>query len=182
MINEGIFGKILCIQSIRWGVHPPQIIKSEVGLDLGIHDVDLANYFLDSYPTSKYVVNKKFLRQNINDLALISLEYKDNILVHIHTNWLSPIKVRIIWILGTNASVKLNLLSQKLTIYYTSLLECKNGNSYIEVVNTKYVNKKVYSYNTEPLKHEILYFLKNLHNESDFDLLKSAIKSLEVFV
>lgn len=181
LINDGKLGEIIHIKSERVGIMPPKIPHSDVGLDLGIHDVDLVNFFLSSYPLSKKLVNKKIFNQNISDITSVLLQYSNDISVHLYISWLGPTKSRTMNIIGTKASIELDFISQKVIMRSIPFTFLKSDHSFNFLETNNAPEETSFSFNEEPLKNEIAYFLEHMNSPSNEQSLESAIKSLEVF-
>lgn len=182
LINDGELGEIIHIRSERVGIMPPKIPHSDVGLDLGIHDVDLVNFFLNSYPISSKLINEKVFNQNISDITSVSLQYTNNILVHLYTSWMGPIKRRTMNIIGTKASIELDFITQKVIMRSMPFTFVKNDILFNLPTTSDPVQETSYAFNENPLKNEIIYFFKHMNGPSNEQSLESALKSLEVFM
>jgi predicted dehydrogenase len=136
--------KPLIISITRVGPFPPRIKDTGIILDLGIHDIDILNYLLESDP-DKVSCLKNSCTGNYEDIAIISLKY-GNCLAHILTNWLTPFKVRKIELATENDYFVGNLIDQKLT-RYTKYTEEGSYIAYEIPVRYK-----------EPIKEELLEF------------------------
>lgn len=179
LINAGKFGQIISLLSVRVGVSPPKTTGSDVGLDLGIHDIDVFNYLLDSTPKSYQVIKQKIHPQNQADAASMILKYPKTTGL-IQTNWVTPIKIRQLYVTGTKRFAELDYINQRITML--ELITPKTNLSFFELQDISNIpTKEVYQSQAEPLKEELIYFLdkRNTHN---YKLVKSAIAALKVVV
>jgi UDP-N-acetylglucosamine 3-dehydrogenase len=181
MINQGKFGKIISLLPIRVGISPPVTANSDVCLDLGIHEVDIFNYILGEYPVSKKIIKHKIYKKNISDSASILLEYS-NATGIIQTNWITPIKMRKLFVTGVKGFAQLDYISQKLIIYDKSVNFKTNG-SYLEFMSlADNPKKEIYISKKEPLKNELEYFLSN-YKMSYCDIhLRNNIRAFKILV
>lgn len=178
LVESGELGEVVSIQATRVGIAPPKIPNSCVALDLGIHDVDVCNYLLNEHPLKSLVHRKKLVSSNVSDAATIILEYK-NCTASIHTNWITPIKIRTLAVTGTKGFAHIDYIKQKLVVY-DKILELKPLESFYEVVSlADQPRQELYISRKEPLRQELLYFLKN-RESSDYSLAEDAISALEV--
>lgn len=179
IINSGKLGKIISLLAIRVGVAPPKIANSDVALDLGIHDIDVFNYLLDEFPVDRKVMRSKIFHNNLADSASVLLEYKEA-RGYIQTNWITPIKMRKLYITGTDGFVELDYITQKL-ILHDKIITMKPQGDFFEMVSVSDAPKKeVYVSKKEPLKEELQYFLMNRNNDSSQS--SYAIKALETLL
>lgn len=178
LIDKKRLGKILNILAIRVGINPPQVPLSDVTLELGIHDIDVANYLLNDFPQNKKIVKNKLFKSNIADYSSIFLEYK-NATAIIQTNWITPIKMRKLYVTGSNGFAELDYIQQKLIIYDT-IIKIKKDTDYFDLLALSNVPKKeVYISKKEPLKQQLRYFLNN-YKKPDYSNAEYSIKALEI--
>lgn len=181
LIDQGKLGKIINLLAIRVGIAPPHISNSNVVLDLGIHDVDVFNFLLNDFPNSKKIIKKKLFKNNIADSASLLLEYS-NATAIIQTNWITPIKMRKLYVTGTEGFAELDYISQKI-IFYNKIINAKTDGNFYEFLSvSKNLTKEVFVSKKEPLKEELIYFLKNRKNYNDDTIIKFAKKALEILL
>lgn len=145
-------GKIITISIKRVGMPALHTQDSDVALDLGIHDVDIANYLLNEIPT-KVNINKQIsFSKNHYDSAEFFLQYKSGASVHIQTNWITPVKIRTLSITGTKGYLELDFIKQDIKIFKNS-----------------YEKLKIDLEKKEPLKEELSYFINCVQNNIKVD-------------
>ncbi len=99
LIRTGHLGRLYYLFARRTNLGP---IRSDVNavLDLASHDVSIYNHLLDAVPIEVSAVGKSFLQPGIHDVAVITLQYPNNVVGSIHVSWLDPKKVREITVVG----------------------------------------------------------------------------------
>lgn len=122
LINKGKLGTIVSIMARRAGTVPMRIKDANVILDIGVHDIDLLNFILESKPINVYASGGRAILKNHEDYADIFLEYpsyKNGLKVtgHIQTNWITPLKIRKLNVTGTKGYAVLNLVTQELILF-----------------------------------------------------------------
>jgi UDP-N-acetylglucosamine 3-dehydrogenase len=122
LIREGKLGIIISVMTRRAGTIPARIKDANVVLDIGVHDIDLLNFILDSQPVNVYASGGRAILKKYEDYADIFLEYpsaKNGLKVtgHIQANWVTPIKIRKMNVTGTKGYAVLNLVSQELVLF-----------------------------------------------------------------
>ena len=92
------------LRALRTNLGP---IRDDVNcvLDLATHDISIFNFLLEACPESVSAVGGAFLRENIEDVAFITLRYPNNILASIQVSWLDPKKLREIVVVGDQKMV-----------------------------------------------------------------------------
>jgi len=162
LIDKGRLGRIVNLLAVRVGIKPPKGRNFDVAVDLGIHDVDVFNYLVGKYPYKKTVIRTRIYDKNIADSASILLKYK-NAVGLVQTNWITPVKIRKLYVTGTKGFSELDYISQKLVIYDRLLL-----------------GKKVYVMRKEPLEKELEYFLKKKKKGYLSEVVKPAVEALKI--
>lgn len=78
-------------------------IRDDVNIvwDFAPHDLAITKYLLhNESPLSVYAKAGKFSRNQMEDVAVIIMEYPNNVMVNINVAWLYPIKIRTLTFLG----------------------------------------------------------------------------------
>lgn len=98
-IRDGECGRIYYMHSERTNLGPFRRDVNAVW-DLAAHDISIFNYLLNSLPKEVAACGGRYLQQNLEDVAFISLVYPMDVLVNVHVSWLDPRKVRQITVVG----------------------------------------------------------------------------------
>ncbi len=100
IVKSGDLGEILYISSVRLnlGLFQPDI---NVIWDLAPHDISIITYILGEHPISVNGQGKGHYRKDIEDVATITLNFRDGAIAFVHTSWLDPNKVRRTTIVGS---------------------------------------------------------------------------------
>jgi predicted dehydrogenase len=80
------------------------LYQSDVNVisDLAPHDISIANFVLDSRPTTVTAWGSRYVHPKYEDVAHLRLDYSDvAISVNVHVSWLNPHKVRRITAVGS---------------------------------------------------------------------------------
>lgn len=98
-LAAGDLGRIYYISMLRTNLGP---IRMDVNAawDLAAHDISIANFWLESDPTSATAVGGSWINPAIEDAVFATLRYPTGVLVNLHASWLSPRKARDITIVG----------------------------------------------------------------------------------
>jgi predicted dehydrogenase len=62
--------------------------------DLAVHDLSILQYVLPGEPVAISATGMSHFASNGENIAYLTLFFPDNLLAHIHVNWLAPVKVR----------------------------------------------------------------------------------------
>jgi len=94
IIKKKKYGKLIEIESFR--EQAPIRKDANVVWDLGVHDISILRYLLNSNPKKIKSLKYNSVKTDQKDTAYINLEYKNNLKVFIKNSWISPLKIRII--------------------------------------------------------------------------------------
>lgn len=178
IIEEGRLGKIISLLAIRVGISPPNPAASDVALDLGIHDVDAFNYLMGKFPEKSRVLKTKLFSKNIADSSMLLLEYGKAAGV-IQTNWITPVKMRKLFVSGVEGYAELDYIKQKLVLHDKILNTRFDGSFYEFLSLSSAPRKEIYISRKEPLKEELQYFLSNRQNWK-LNNLADSIEALRI--
>jgi UDP-N-acetylglucosamine 3-dehydrogenase len=163
ILDSGKLGEIISLNIKRVGIFPPRIKDSNVIIDLAIHDIDISNYLLDSYPDTVFARGGSALLNEREDYAEIFLVYKNtNVLIQV--NWITPVKIRNLTITGKRGYVELDYITQDLYIYENNIYKEYNdfGDFIIKFGKPKKIKQRVEK--AEPLKLELEHFIDCVKN------------------
>ena len=92
-IETGQLGEIYYFDSVRVNLG---LFQHDVNViwDLAPHDVSIMDYLIDRKPKAISATGVAHFESDIENIAYISTYYENNLLGHIHVNWLAPVKVR----------------------------------------------------------------------------------------
>jgi len=94
IIKQKKYGKLLEIESFR--EQAPVRKDANVVWDLGVHDISILRYLLNSNPKKITSLKYNTVKTKQKDTAYINLEFKNNLKVFVKNSWISPLKIRII--------------------------------------------------------------------------------------
>jgi predicted dehydrogenase len=93
LIDSGTVGDLLYIDSVRISLG---LVQSDINVlwDLAPHDLSIMNYLCDRDPVSVSAIGTRHLGCPFENMAYMSIQFRDNFIAHFHLNWLAPVKVR----------------------------------------------------------------------------------------
>lgn len=172
LIADGKLGTIVSIMARRAGTIPARIKDANVIVDIGVHDIDLLNFILESRPTNVYASGGRAILKKHEDYADIFLEYPNSpeglkTTGHIQVNWLTPVKIRKINVTGTRGYAVVNLLTQELILFDTQYTqEFDDFDDYIGKFKENN-GKKIKVDLKEPLRLQLESFIKAISTGSE---------------
>lgn len=98
-VRQSTAGPVYYMSSVRTNLGP---FRADVNAawDLASHDIYIFNSILGQRPVSVSAVGGSYLRQPVEDIVFLTLQYPDGVLGHVHVSWLDPKKVRKITIVA----------------------------------------------------------------------------------
>jgi predicted dehydrogenase len=62
--------------------------------DLAVHDLSILQYVLPGDPVAVSATGMSHVAGTVENIAYITLFFSENLIAHIHVNWLAPVKIR----------------------------------------------------------------------------------------
>ncbi len=151
--------------------------------DLATHDLSIVNFLLGSFPNAVSAIGKCHIKPNIENIAYLTLQYDNDIIAHIHSSWMSPVKIRKMLIGGTKKMIVYDDIepTEKLKIYDSSII-INNENREQLLVDYRIGDVFVPKYNTqEPLAMMIQDFEQSIiNNQKPLSDLQSSINIIKI--
>ncbi|MEM0058418.1 MAG: Gfo/Idh/MocA family oxidoreductase [Candidatus Bathyarchaeia archaeon] len=115
-IEDKRIGELVCATAKRVSQWPERIGDVGVVKDLAIHDIDVARYLFGGEPIAVYAKTGNMKHRLYEDYAHIMLTFEGGKNAFIESNWLTPYKTRTLIVTGSEAIMKLDYITQELTI------------------------------------------------------------------
>lgn len=142
LIDSGIMGDLLYLDSVRVNLGLFQH-DTNVLWDLAPHDLSILAYLIDQKPERISAVGVNHFN-GVEDMAYLTLFFRNKLIAHIHVNWMSPVKVRKILLGGTKHMIVYDDMdpSEKIKVYdkgvdvngeeslYKTLVQYRMGNMF----------------------------------------------------
>jgi len=115
-VEDQRLGELVCATAKRVSQWPERIGDVGVVKDTAIHDVDVVRYVFDEDPVDVFARTGSMRHKKFEDYAQIMLTFKGGKSAFIESNWLTPYKTRILVVTGSESIMKLDYITQELTI------------------------------------------------------------------
>jgi len=147
----------------RVGGFPAVEPKTDVIIDLAVHDIEVISHLLGKQPKRVYGHGSRILHSSKIDSAELFMDF-GAASGFVQANWITPIKIRTISVTGSEGYVEGNYITQELT-YYKHNLRIKND-GFKNFVQTLGDPEKRFISDTlqEPLANELRMFLEAIHS------------------
>ena len=181
LIEEGKLGEIIMISTFRMGPMASQIKDANVVIDIGVHDIDIMNWFFGKLPDKISARGGNALHRTFEDHVEAFLGYGNGTGL-IVANWITPLKVRKLTVSGKKAYVELNYITQELNYYETIAMPVYDDfGDFIMKFSDGQGKKIIPVKNIEPLKAEILSFVDCIRkNCRPMVTAREAIEALDI--
>lgn len=118
LIVSGELGAVHYYDSTRINLG---LFRTDVNViwDLAVHDIAILRYLLDTSPSSVAATAFRHLPDRPENMAHLTLTYRDAITAHLNVNWLAPFKLRQVLLCGSRRMAVWDDLqtSEKLKVY-----------------------------------------------------------------
>jgi len=156
-LDNKTFGKLITLSSKRVSDTPSRIKDAGVLLDLSVHDIDVMRYLAGEVESVYASAGKFNINIDFEDYANIILNFGSGICGMIEVNWLTPIKVRKIFLTCSRRFVEGDYINQSVTISSSKFGEIDEMNLY--QIPIHYNINKINLRKREPLRIEIEDFI-----------------------
>jgi len=161
LIDSGELGRVLYIYNQRLNLGT--VREDENALwSLAPHDVSVVLYLLGREPTDVSARGQAYLREGVEDVVFMTLDFGGEAMAHIHVSWLDPHKVRRMTIVGEKKMAVFDDLetNEKLRIYDKGAARNVDYDSFAEYVTLRFGDINIpYIKVGEPLRIECEHFL-----------------------
>jgi len=184
LIFKGKLGKLFYINVLRQGPYPPGLVDVDVLTDLGIHDLEIINYLLGKIGdnVSEVCLQKhNFINKKDPDLVRVLMKSKENVVINLSTDILSPTKIRKLYVCGKKGLLQLDYITQELTFYENG--KHKEYSEYKELLMGVTVGEeqKIVVDKKEPLGLEIENFINCVAGkEKPYVSVDDAVEAIEL--
>ncbi|MFM8323003.1 MAG: Gfo/Idh/MocA family oxidoreductase [Chloroflexota bacterium] len=160
-LDSGQLGALFQVHARRLGPYPTRIQDVGVVLDLAPHDLDLMRYLVGSEVSRLYAEARCEMNAGNEDLMTGLLRFENGVLGVLELNWVTPTKIRELYVTGERGMFMVNYITQDLYFYENALAQGEDWHTLSllrgvsEGAMTRYAVKKA-----EPLRVELEAFLR----------------------
>ena len=162
IVNSGELGEIFYISAIRTNLG---LIQQDINVvwDLAPHDISIILAILGHAPESVNCQGRSHYNPGIEDVALLTMNFSNNVIAFVHVSWLDPNKIRRTTIVGSRKMLVYDDIAHQEPIriydkgvsvlpYYDSFGEFHFSYRYGDIMAPRIAA-------TEPLKIETEHFI-----------------------
>ncbi|MFH1045775.1 MAG: Gfo/Idh/MocA family oxidoreductase [Candidatus Omnitrophota bacterium] len=182
ILDSGQLGKLYYFDSVRINLGMFQH-DTNVIWDLAVHDFSIMDFLIGLEPLSISASGACHTRHQVENIAYITVNFKNNVIAHFYVNWLAPVKIRQILIGGSDKMILFDdmLPSEKVKVYDKGVWFKKGGEKDKYKIQLQYRKGDMYVPQidiTEGLYHECRHFIDCVKNNKT--PLSNGIQGLRV--
>jgi predicted dehydrogenase len=118
LVEDHVLGDIFYYDSVRVNLG---LFQHDINVvwDLAPHDISIMEYVIGEKPEAIVATGAEHFDRGLEDVAYLTIFFKNNVIAHINVNWLSPVKVRTTLIGGQKKMLVWNDLEpdEKIKVY-----------------------------------------------------------------
>ena len=119
-LDAGTLGSVFQLRAIRTGPLPARVKDVGVVVDLATHELDVIRYLVGQPVESVYAECAQQIHSGHEDLATGLLRFADGTIALLDVNWLTPVKIRELTVVGEGGMYRLDYLAQTLWFFENS--------------------------------------------------------------
>lgn len=189
LLDEKAIGEVTSVVCKRVGGFPAVEPKTDVIIDLAVHDIGIISHLLGKAPHKVASHGSRTHHSRKIDSAEILLDY-GKASGFIQANWLTPIKIRTIAVTGSNGYIEGNYITQELESYVHNM-QTESGDFSNFITKMGDPKKEIIKVDfEEPLAEELKAFLARIDGDEKSYLvdpveakqaLEYALKAVEPY-
>ena len=166
LLDGGELGRVYQIYARRLGPFPPRIQDVGVVTDLATHDLDIMRYLTGSEVIRVFAEVKRELHIAHEDLFAGILRFENGTIGLLEINWLTPTKMRELFVTGEKGMFRVDYITQDLFFYQNAAINGQDWaaarlNRGVSVGNMiQYAIQK-----KEPLRAELEAFISHIQEK-----------------
>ena len=170
VIDSGELGKIYYISTQRLNLG---LFQNDINViwDLAPHDISIILYLLGKKPLSVSAHGTSHINPLIEDVAVVTLRFPENLMAIIHVSWLDPDKIRRITVVGSKKMMVYDDVqpTEKIKIYDKGVEKPKHYDTFAEFhYSYKYGDIIIPNISgAEPLRTELNHFIDCIVNDEE---------------
>ncbi len=168
LVAGGTLGDVYYYDSVRVNLG---LFQHDVDViwDLAVHDLAILDYVVDARPVAVSATGISHVPGKPENIAYVTLFFAENLIAHLHLNWLSPVKVRKTLIGGSQKMVVYDDLdsTEKLKVYDKGISVTNNVESLYQML-IGYRTGDMWAPNlpaVEALQFEVQHLLHSIENK-----------------
>lgn len=166
LLDNKAIGDITSVVCTRVGGFPTIEPKTDVIIDLAVHDIGIISYLLGKKPKKIFSHGSRTHHSSKIDSAEMLLDY-GRASGFIQANWLTPVKIRTISVTGSKGFIHGNYITQELEYYEHNMKKESTNEDFSNfIVSMGEPQRRIIKVNfQEPLAEELKAFLSRIDGD-----------------
>ncbi len=122
-LTEGELGRVFEIDARRQGPFPTRVQDVGVVVDLAVHDLDIIRYISQSEITRVFAETARRIHPSHEDMLSGLLRLDNGVVGSLTINWLSPTKIRELYVTGEKGMYRVDYLTQDLYFFENAIAQ-----------------------------------------------------------
>jgi predicted dehydrogenase len=118
LVDSGEIGLLQSFTSMRFNLG---LFQSDINViwDLAAHDLSILHYLVEKEPALVNATGISHTKNGLENVAYITMRYKDGMIAHVGVSWVSPVKIRQILLSGDRKMIAYDdtQMSEKVKVY-----------------------------------------------------------------
>jgi predicted dehydrogenase len=169
IIDSGELGEIYYVNSQRLNLG---LFQQDINViwDLGPHDISIILYLLGKEPQLVSAIGTSHINPAIEDIAVLTMEFAENLVAFIQCSWLDPDKIRRMTVVGSKKMIVYDDVqpTEKIRIYDKSVEKPKHYDTFAEFhYSYKYGDIIIPKIDgSEPLRTQLTHFIDCIEQDT----------------
>ena len=121
-LRSGELGRVFQIDARRQGPFPARVRDVGVAIDLAVHDLDLMRYITGAEVQRVYAETERRIHTTQEDLISGLVRLNDGTVGTLTINWLTPTKIRELFVTGERGMFRVDYLTQDLYFFENAVV------------------------------------------------------------
>lgn len=122
-LADGVLGRVFQIDARRQGPFPARVQDVGVVIDLAVHDLDVMRYITGEEIVRVYAETERRIHSSHEDLLTGLVRLDDGTVGTLTINWLTPTKIRELYVTGERGMFRVDYLTQDLYFYENATVD-----------------------------------------------------------
>lgn len=120
-LGRGELGAVFQIDARRQGPFPERVVDVGIVIDLAVHDLDVMRYVSGSEVVRVYAETEQRIHGTREDMLTGMVRLSDGVIGTLTINWLTPTKIRELYVTGERGMFRVEYLTQDLYFYENAI-------------------------------------------------------------
>ncbi|MEP7199235.1 MAG: Gfo/Idh/MocA family oxidoreductase [Chloroflexota bacterium] len=120
-LAAGALGRVFEVDAHRQGPFPDRIRDVGVVIDLAVHDLDVMRYVTGAEIARVYAETERHIHSTREDLLTGVVRLTNGVIGTLRINWLTPTKIRELYVTGERGLFRLDYLTQDLYFFENAI-------------------------------------------------------------